>query len=184
MSCMRRALQDGDPARHGATTNKLQRYSNFMSTYVDSEAKRTAYEAVFPDRWPAELVFLLNSPTRRDHVRQLVKEWSQAITRCLSVQAFTHDEALTHFRSLVGRDAVQTRTKVSDSVSLTRDDFLQIEHFFHSATRRLKRARDQAKELKHPQLEVPDYPSNADDVFKLLRRLSMRFASEGTRQSA
>jgi len=139
---------------------------------------------VFPDGWPAELVFLLNSPTRRDHVRTLVKEWNEQGTRSLSVQAFTHDEALIHFRSLIGTGAPLQRSKVSDTVSLTGDEFSQIAHFFHSATRRLKRARDQAKELKHPHLEVPDYPSNTDDVFKLLRRLSARFASEGARQSA
>jgi len=177
-------LVSDDPARHGATTNKLRRYSAFMTTYVDSEANRTAYEAVFPDGWPAELVFLLNSPTRRDHLRTLVKEWNEPGTRSLSVQAFTHDEALIHFRSLIATGALPPRTKISDTVSLTRDELLQIEHFFHSATRRLKRARDQAKELKHPQLEVPDYPSNTDHVFKLLRRLSMRFTSEGARQSA
>jgi len=169
-------LVSDDAARHGATTNKLQRYSNFMSTYVDNEAKTTAYEAVFPDRWPAELVFLLNSPIRRDHVRKLVKEWRDPGTRLLAVQAFTHEEAVTYFRSLIGTGAPPPGSKSSDTVSLTRDDFLQIEHFFHSAARRLKRARDQAKELKHPQLEEPDYPSNTDHVFKLLRRLSMGFA--------
>jgi hypothetical protein len=176
-------LVSDDPARHGATTNKLQRYSNFMSTYVDSEAKTTAYEAVFPDRWPAELVFLLNSPIRRDHVRKLVKEWRDPGTRLLAVQAFTHDEALIYFRSLIGTGAPPPRSKISDTILLTRDDFSQIEHFFHSATRRLKRARDQAKELKHPHLELPDYPSNTDHVFKLLRRLAAGFVSEGTRPS-
>jgi len=176
-------LVSDDLARHGATTNKLQRYSNFMSTYVDSEAKTTAYEAIFPDRWPAELVFLLNSPIRRDHVRKLVKEWRDPGTRLLAVQAFTHEEALTHFRSLVGTGAPPPRSKISDTIALTRGDFSQIEHFFHSATRRLKRARDQAKELKHPQLEVPNYPSNTDHVFKLLRRLAAGFASDAARPS-
>src|SRR5262249_9649993 len=98
-------------------------------------------------------------------------------------QAFTHDEALAHFRSLIGTGAPPPRSKISDTVSLTRDDFEQIEHFFHSATRRLKRARDQAKELKHSQLEVPDYPSNTDQVFKLLRRLAAAFTSERARPS-
>jgi hypothetical protein len=71
----------------------------------------------------------------------------------------------------------------AESITLARDDFLQIQHFFDSATRRLKRAREQAKELKHPQLAVPDYPSNTEHVSKVLRRLSMRFALEGARPS-
>lgn len=64
-------LSSEDPTREGATTHKLRRYSDFMNTYVDAEATKTAYDAVFPDRWPSEIAFLLNSLTRRDHVREL-----------------------------------------------------------------------------------------------------------------
>ncbi len=176
-------LVSDDPARHGATTNKLHRYSTFMGTYVDVESKTTVYETVFPDRWPATLVFLLNSPKRRDHVRQLLKESNERGTRLFSVQAFTFEEALTHFQGVLGYGAPQAQTKTSETISLTRAEFSNIEHFFHSASRRLHRARDQAKQLKHPQLEIPDYPSNTDEVFKLLRHLADRFRREAPRSS-
>jgi len=168
-------LISDDPTRHGATTNKLHRYSTFMSTYVDVPAKKTIYETVFPDGWPATLVFLLNSPKRRDHVRDLLKKSNEGGSRFFSVQAFTFDEALTHFRGILGYGAPPAEAKPSDAISLTRAEFSEIEHFFYSASRRLYRARDQAKQLKHPQLEIPDYPSNVDEVLKLVRNLANRF---------
>jgi len=128
-------------------------------------------------------VFLLNSPKRRDHVRQLLKESNERGTRLFSVQAFTFEEALTHFQGVLGYGAPQAQTKTSETISLTRAEFSNIEHFFHSASRRLHRARDQAKQLKHPQLEIPDYPSNTDEVFKLLRHLADRFRREAPRSS-
>jgi hypothetical protein len=99
----------------------------------------------------------------------------------ISAQAFTHEEALKYFRGLIG--APPSRDRISEAVSITRDEFLQLDHFFQSATRRLKRARHQAKELKHPQLEVPGYPSNTNQVDEVLRRLSVKFTSDGVRPS-
>ncbi len=170
-------LLSEDPSRAGATAHKLDRYSRFMSTYVDTEMKRTAYAVVFPDRWPAQLVFLLNTPTRRDHVRELFEKWGRERTLSISAQALTFDEAISHFQTLLGSASPPRKPQATDSIALTQAEFSQLHHFFYSATRRLKHARDQAKELKNPRLEVPDYPSNTDKVMQLLRRLSARFTN-------
>jgi len=170
-------LLSEDPSRAGATAHKLDRYSRFMNTYVDAEMKRTAYAVVFPDRWPAQLVFLLNTPRRRDHVRELFEKWGRERTLPIPVQALTFDEAANHFRTLLGSAAPSRKAQATDSIALTQAEFSQIDHFFYSATRRLKHARDQAKELKNPRLEVPDYPSNTDEVLHLLRRLSTTFTN-------
>src|SRR5713101_8550662 len=77
-------LLSEDPSRAGATGHKLDRYSRFMSTYVDAGMKKTAYAVVFPDRWSAQLVFLLNSPTRRDHVRELFEKWGRERSLAIS----------------------------------------------------------------------------------------------------
>lgn len=68
----------------------------------------------------------------------------------------------------------------SDAVPLSRAEYSHIDHFFYSAMRRLQRARDQAKELKNPALEVPDYPSNREEVFQVLPRLLTRFRTHGS----
>lgn len=170
-------LLSEDPGRAGATAHKLERYSRFMSTYVDAEAKTTAYAAVFPDRWPAQVVFLLNSPTRREHVRELFRQWDRNRFDSISVQALTFDEAIGHFRTLLGTGALPYEPQATDTVALTHAEHSQLAHFFSSATRRLHRARDQVRQLKNPQLEVPGYPSNSDEVLRLLRRLSARFTS-------
>ncbi len=152
-----------------------------MSTYVDAQMKRTAYAVVFPDRWPAQLVFLLNSPTRRDHVRELFEKWGRERTLSISVHALTFDEAIGHFRTLLGSASPARKPQATDTIALTRAKHSQLDHFFYSATRRLKKARDQARELKNPRLEVPDYPSNTDEVLHLLRRLSARFTNPAAR---
>lgn len=174
-------LLSEDPTRAGATAHKLNRYSRFMDTYVDAEMKKTAYAAVFPDRWAAQLVFLLNSPTRRDHVRELFEKWGRPRTLSIPVQALTFDEAISHFRTLLGVAVPPRKPQATDSIALTRAEYSQLAHFFESATRRLRHAREQAKELKNPRLEVPDYPSNTDEVLHLLRHLSSRFTNPTAR---
>ncbi|HEX9506941.1 MAG TPA: replication-relaxation family protein, partial [Myxococcales bacterium] len=171
-------LLSEDPSRAGATAHKLDRYSRFMSTYVDAGMKKTAYAVVFPDRWSAQLVFLLNSPTRRDHVRELFEKWGRERSLAISVQALTFDEAISHFRMLLGSGTLPHKPQPTETVPLTRAEHSQLGHFFTSATRRLHRARDQVKELKNPQLELPDYPSNTDEVLRLLKRLSARFTNQ------
>ena len=170
-------LLSEDPTRAGATAHKLGRYSRFMDTYVDAGMKTTAYAVVFPDRWPAQLVFLLHSPTRRGHVRELFEKWGRQRTLSIPVLALTFDEAISHFRSLLGVAVPPRKPQATDCIALTRAEYSQLAHFFESATRRLRHARDQAKELKNPRLEVPDYPSNTDEVLHLLRHLSSRFTN-------
>ena len=169
-------LLSEDPSRAGATAHKLDRYSRFMSTYVDTEMKRTAYAVVFPDRWPAQLVFLLNTPMRRDHVRELFVKWGRERTLSISVQALTFDEAIGHFRTQLGSGVPPQKPQITDTIALTRAEYSQLDHFVYSALRRLKKARAQARELENPQLEVPGYPSNSEEVlYLLLPRLSARF---------
>src|SRR5260370_4954352 len=89
-------LLSEDPSRAGATAHKLDRYSRFMSTYVDTEMKRTAYAGVFPDRWPAQRAFPLYTPTRPYHVRKLHVKTLLESTLSTPTQPRTYNHALNH----------------------------------------------------------------------------------------
>src|SRR5260370_16115472 len=133
-------LLSEDPSRAGATAHKLGRYSRFMDTYVDAEMKRTAYATGFPDRWPAHLVFLLNSPTRRDHVRELFEKWGRQRTLSIPVQALTFDEAINHFRTQLGSGLPPQKPQTTHTIALTRAENSPLDPFRYSTLRRFTKA--------------------------------------------
>jgi len=68
------SIISANPDKHGATSNKLDRYNSFMRTYVDVAGTKTYYDETFPDRWQAEVLFLVHSTVRRDHVSEAIDE--------------------------------------------------------------------------------------------------------------
>src|SRR6266851_211030 len=68
------SIVSANPDKHGATSNKLDRYNSCMRTYVDVAGTKTYYDETFPDRWQAEVLFLVHSTVRRDHVSEAIDE--------------------------------------------------------------------------------------------------------------
>jgi hypothetical protein len=165
-------IVSANPNKHGATWNKLQRYDSFIRSYADAECTITHYEEAFPDRWAAELLFLVHSPVRRDHVNQVIeKAKSSWGSESLPGRALTFEEAQVRLRKLV-ETADPRALEPEPLASVSRRDLRELTVFHNTAMASLKKARAQVRELRMPQLSLPEYPSNLEKAADVLNRLS------------
>src|SRR5262249_4615227 len=161
-----------NPEKHGATSNKLERYNDFMETYADDGCTKTYYDQLFPDRWAAELLFLVHSPVRRKNVTQAIeKANSSSDGGSLPAQALTFEEARVRLRKLV-ETADPRALQPEPLATLTRRDLRELTAFHNAALASLKKARAQVRELRMPQLSLPEYPPNFEKAGDVLTRLS------------
>jgi len=169
------SIVSADPDKHGATSNKLDRYNSFMKTYVDVECTKTYYDENFPDRWPAELLFLVHSAVRRDHVTQAIEEaksrWGDG---SLPARALTFEEAQLRIRKLI--ETVDPRALEAEPLAqFSKRDYYELAVFHNASMRSLKSARAQVRELRMPQLKLPEYPPNFEKAAAVLTRLDAIF---------
>ncbi len=169
------SIVSANPDKHGATSNKLDRYNCLLRTYVDVECKRSYYDENFPDRWPAELLFLVHSAVRRDHVTEAIEKaktrWGD---RSLPARALTFEEAPVSLRKLI-ETADPRALEPERLVPLSLRDYAELTAFHNASIASLKKARAQVRELKMPQLTLPEYPPNFEKAAAVLNRLDAIF---------
>jgi len=160
-----------NPEKYGATTNKIDRYNKFMATYVDGDFSKTYYEQTFPDRWSPELLFLVHSQVRKEHVERAIEKMKWVWTRnALPTRALTFDEAPARIRALI-ETADPRALEPEPLVSVSRRDLNELIAFHNEAMASLKIARAQVRELRMPQLSLPEYPFNFEKAAEVLTRL-------------
>jgi hypothetical protein len=136
------------PAKTGATVVKLDRYAAFFGDVVDVRNHTTAYLEQFPDAFAPELVFMVPSATRRDHVRQAVDERRRKDPRPpqFDVQVLTLDEARDRYAALLpGRPEPRMTTVASvpapmPVLSLAPTELASIRSAFNALVRRARAA--------------------------------------------
>ncbi len=173
--------------KSGSTLSKLRRYSEFYSAYADGAGRLTFYQRNYPDCWPAELVFLVPTPGRRDSVLQTVEAWRQeegqlsalASNSILQIRAVTFEEAPGIFRGLLGGGAGSAPAKGAagtapkDTARLAEEEGIRLMKFTAGLYERFKELRAEAREQGRP---VPSYPSETERTFvvELLARRGIR----------
>ncbi len=160
-----------NPNKYGATSNKLDRYNTFMRTYADAGCTKTHYDERFPDRWAAELLFLVQSPIRRDHVTQAIEKakslWND---RSLRARALTFEEAQLRLAELIETTDRQALDP-EPLVPLSRRDYYELAVFYNASMASLKLARAQVRGLRMPHLKLPEYPPNYEKAGDVLHKL-------------
>ena len=164
------SIISANPAKHGATSNKIDRYNSFMRTYLDAAGKKTQYAETFPDQWAAELLFLVHSAVRRDHVTEAIEKSKWRWGDRLPARALTFEEAQVRLRNLI-ETADPRALEPEPLVPLTRSDYRELAAFYNASMANLKIARGQVRALRMPQLQLPEYPPNYERAANVLERL-------------
>ncbi len=97
-------LTSFSPDKPQATVHKVERYDAYVSGFADVEARQSHYRRKYPDGWPCEVLFLVQSESRR-------RATSAVLTACLDnlagsrlcARAFTLEEAVEHCAGLLRR---------------------------------------------------------------------------------
>jgi hypothetical protein len=150
----------------GATIAKVGRYYQFMNGVADSHARSTYYEKAFPDRWPAEVLFLVHSELRRRHVVDALREWMKGGGReNIQVRVLTQEGALAELLPLVGAAPPQTP---ATALALTAAELSSLQTFYKTTVDAAKKVRDAARAAgKDP----PEYPNGTHETHALITRL-------------
>jgi hypothetical protein len=164
------------PAGRNATKTKIERYTRFVVTPVSSLGGDTFYTQTFPDSWPAELLFVVPSGTRRNAIADFVaNDWrSTNPSSLLTIRALTIEEApaaLCRAAHLVNEG--MTPAPQLAAAALTREEVRAIYEFYNAAIAGIGAVRQFAK--NNPQLAahlpVPEYPMNHELVKQLCSRI-------------
>lgn len=153
-----------------ATTAKIGRYSKFLHGYADVAAKSTWYAKLYPDRWPAELLFVTPGQARRDSVRAAIENMRKANGLRVAVSAYTLEEAGALLRDQIGATPLpQAAMGGVPAITLSADELALVQSFFKDATATLHRMRVRVREGKP--VSEPEYPSATPALKTLLARL-------------
>jgi hypothetical protein len=145
----------------GATLAKTERYDEFFSGGF--------YAQSFPDEWPAEVLYLVRTDSRKASVNAALEKWARGRTGiAVRARASTLANAEAELRPLLPA-AVPRATPVvrpPRALSITRGEAEAFKRFYQESLRRLSAAQ---KELNRP--ADADFLALASRVRPLLARL-------------
>jgi Replication-relaxation len=170
------SISNPDP-KSGSTLAKIRRYAEFHSGYADARAKETHYERCYADRRPAELVFLVGSSTRREHIEAVIAAWrreegqlsTDKSSAALQVRAVTFADASGVFRQQLGLDLAVPARK--DQLAISPQDLRRVLTFTAGLYDFFKAARGAARAAGACE---PEYPEGRDFIVELLDRTGIR----------
>jgi hypothetical protein len=84
-----------------ATVRKLERYDTYVSAFADPRTRTTHYQQRYPDGWPAEVLFLVQSANRRRSASEALVAALQSQRMRVVAGAFTLEEAVHHIRRML-----------------------------------------------------------------------------------
>ena len=177
---------------HGrdALRAKIDRYVRFVVTPLSSLLNETFYLRAFSDCWPAELLFLVRSATRRDDIADYVAStWRPANDRVpFTIRALTLDEApaaLCDAAKLSLDLPSLSRASPATSETLTCEEIRAIYDFYNGAIAAIAAVRQLAK--NNPQLArtvpLPEYPANHQTVKQICLRLAEKLQNRVSRRT-
>lgn len=167
----------GNEFKNGATLAKCERYEKFLNGIADPKVGDTFYRQAYPDGAAAEVLFLVTSEVRRDHVNAAITAWKKKGRR-LAARALTLAEAPNVL--LGGEGAASASPPAQDIGTLTRDEVRELQRFYSEVIAPIKRARAVARAAR---TSLPEYPPGAQAVGELVQRLAGTAAPDGSRSS-
>jgi hypothetical protein len=84
-----------------ATVRKLERYDTYVSAFADPRARATHYQTKYPDGWPPEVLFLVQSASRRRSTNEALVAARQTQRTHVLAGAFTLEEAVHYIRRML-----------------------------------------------------------------------------------
>jgi hypothetical protein len=178
------------PDKTGATLAKATRYENYLNGFADSSARRTFYQAQYPDGFEPEVLFLVLEPGRASFVNEALATWRERVTRAPAIRALTFAEASTELRAAAWSGTgpatgpaigptggPAAAPDVGAGPTLEKQDALLLSAFCTEALQRLQGARHQIRALAPEaraslRLVEPAYPEETRAVQELLSRLT------------
>jgi hypothetical protein len=159
--------------------SKIERYAHFVVS--SPAAGETAhYARKFPDRWPAELLFVVQMPAHRDAIaRWAAGEWSGADEALpFNVRVLTFEEASLELCRLVGLPSGRASVPPApaDGVALTDAEARALYEFYNVTIASIAAVRRFVK--SHPgiaTLPLPEYPANHHAVKEICVRIGEGF---------
>jgi hypothetical protein len=93
-----------------ATVRKLERYDTYVSGFADARTRTTHYQQKYSDGWPCEVLFLVQSASRRRTTSEALVATRQSQSTHVVAGAFTLEEAVHYIRqTLPSVDAPRRR---------------------------------------------------------------------------
>lgn len=165
--------------RHHATMSKIERYAHFV-VMPPSAGETAHYVRRFPDRWPAELLFVVQMPAHRDAIaRWAAGGWSGTDeAQAFNVRVLTFEEASFELCRLAGLPSSQASAPpaLSDGVALTDVEARALYEFYNATIASIAAVRRFAKGHSGiATLVLPEYPANHKAVKEICVRLAEGF---------
>lgn len=97
-------LTSSSPDKPQATVRKVERYDAYVSGFADVTARLSHYRRKYPDGWPCEVLFLVQSESRRRATRAALTTCLESLAGSrLCARACTLEEAVAHCTGFLRR---------------------------------------------------------------------------------
>jgi Replication-relaxation len=97
-------LTSTGPDKAQATVRKVERYDAYVSGFADVTARLSHYRRKYPDGWPCEVLFLVQSESRRRATAAALRTCLENLAGSrLCARAFTLEEAVAHCAGFLTR---------------------------------------------------------------------------------
>jgi len=147
-----------------------------MATPATADVKTTFYAQAFPDKWSAELLFVVPTTARRDAIVEYVtSSWHPANEGLpFAIRALTFDEAARAVCLMAGYTSAPTSAPTPQSVNtLSAAETRAIYDFYNASIAAIAAVRQFARgnPALASALPVPEYPSNHQIIKEICLRL-------------
>jgi len=144
----------------GATLAKTERYDEFFA--------RNFYADSFPDRWPAEVLFLVRTDTRRESVNTALANWSRARAGvAVHARAVTLSQAASELLPLLPPPPARPfPSRPPRARNVTPTEAQTLKRFYQESLRRLD-----AAQRASPRAVDSDFLALASEVRGVISRL-------------
>lgn len=168
----------------GSTMAKVERYHQYVRRLKDPAAKVTFYASRYPDGFAPEVLFLVRSQARADHVNEALELWRKTCSeQPVAARGITISEAVRELRPSVGLGPPLPRQSAANLVDADSLPGLRpqqaelLQRFFSEAVLALQAARRQVRGLPEPlraahRLLEPAYPKDTQAVQALVDELA------------
>lgn len=151
----------GNDEKKGATVAKARRYFKFMNGQTQFQGTETYYSRTYPDRLPADVVFLVPDESRKKNIvaafEQLRREGS-----LLRPTILTMKEAPAVLLGVMS-------PLMPGTAEVTIEDVHELNKFYSSVVSPIKRARAEARAAG---TALPDYPIGTEEARRIIQRIA------------
>ena len=171
----------------GSTVAKVERYHQYARRFSDPAGKVTFYDAQYPDGFAAEVLFLVRTDIRAEHVNQALAAWRKTCSEApVAARALTFAQAGRELReslgllpaaaSASGQAELGSGHEPPGTRVLSAAEADLLDRFVTDAMRGIQTGRRQIRALPEPirlqhRLAEPSYPKDSEAAQALVHEL-------------